>query len=206
MDNTGLSKNDKSLGMAIHLATFLKYFFPFGNFIGPLILWTTNREKAFIDHHGREAINFQLSLLLYGVIIAALCLPFVFFHAGDFISILEHLDDAYYRSRSVNANELGGYLTVIFLAVLLAFCIFIFEIYAVITAAMKANNGELYRYPLCIRFIKTEEAEFTPATAGGPASEEPTATESASEPEVDFTEPSSSSNEQNTSSKNEQSS
>lgn len=204
MDNTGLSKNDKSLGMAIHLATFLKYFFPFGNFIGPLVLWTTNREKAFIDHHGREAINFQLSLLLYGVIIAAVCLPFVFFHAGDFISILEQLDDAYYRSRSVNANELGGYLTVIFIAVLLAFCIFIFEIYAVITAAMKANNGELYRYPLSIRFIRTENDAMTPATAGAP--EAATAAEATAETdqEVDFTEQSSS-NEQK-SSENEQSS
>ena len=208
MDNTGLSKNDKSLGMAIHLSTFLKYFFPFGNFIAPLILWTTNREKPFIDHNGREAINFQLSLLLYGVIIAALCLPFVFFYAGDFISIIEHLDDAYYRSREVSTENLGGYLTVIFLAVLVAFCIFIFEIYAVISAAMKANNGEEYRYPLCIRFIKTDAELVFNVDAGvgegNTAEEENSSTTDEADPDVDFTD-SSSTNEQN-SSENEQSS
>lgn len=202
MDNTGISKNDKSLGMAIHLATFLKYFFPFGNFIGPLILWTTNREKPFIDHHGREAINFQLSLLLYGVIIAAICLPFVFFHAGDFISILEHLDDAYYRSRQVDTQNLGSYLIVIFFAVLLAFCIFVFEIYAVISASIKANSGELYRYPLSIRFIKTEESPLAATNIGSvedhQSTNDSTKDESGDEPDSDETSSSSSSsNEQN---------
>lgn len=207
METTSLTKNDRSLGMAIHLSTFLKYVFPFGNFIAPLILWTANREKPFIDHHGREAINFQLSLLLYGVIIAAVCLPFVFFHFGDFISIIEQLDDAYYRSRSVSSEHFGSYLTVIFFAVLIAFCIFVFEIYAVITASIKANDGELYRYPLCIRFIKTEyDAVATADAAAGKteaAHKEHTTTQQA-EPEVDYTD-SSSTNEQN-SSKNEQSS
>lgn len=163
MDTTSLSKNDKSLGMAIHLSTFLKYFFPFGNFIGPLVLWTTNREKPFIDHNGREAINFQLSLLLYGVVIGVICLPFFFFYAGDFISVLEHLDDAFDRGRAANIQNLSGYLIVIFIAVIVTFCIFIFELWAVITAAMRASSGQEFKYPLCIRFIKVEEP--TPAQA-----------------------------------------
>ncbi len=189
MDNTVLSKNDKSLGMAIHLSTFLKYFFPFGNFIGPLILWTTNKEKAYIDHHGREALNFQLSLLLYGVIIGVICLPFIFFYAGDFISVLEHLDDAFDRSRSVSVQNLSGYLIVIFIAVIVTLGIFIFEVWAVITAAMKASNGQEFRYPFSIRFIKLEE---------------PIATQAAQQPETDTTD--SSEEQSNNSSENEQSS
>ena len=201
MDNTGLTKNDKSLGMAIHLVTFSKYFFPFGNFIGPIILWTTNKDKPFIDHNGREAINFQLSLLLYGVIIAALCLPFVFFYAGDFISIIEHLDDAFGRSRYMPSENIGKYLTVIFLAGIVAFCIFVFEIYAVVTAAMKASNGEEYRYPLCIRFIKTDAELVFNVDAGvgeEPSTEAETTTDD-DQPDVDFTDSSQSTNEQNSS-------
>lgn len=37
--------------------------------IGTLIMWVTKRkESPFLDDHGREAVNFQISLLLYAVV------------------------------------------------------------------------------------------------------------------------------------------
>jgi uncharacterized Tic20 family protein len=38
-------------------------------FLGPLIIWLSEREKhRFVDEHGREVMNYQISLLIYGAI------------------------------------------------------------------------------------------------------------------------------------------
>lgn len=154
--DTSTTKNDQSLGMAIHLATFLKYVFPFGNFIGPIILWTVNKEKPFVDHHGREAVNFQLSLLLYGMAIGIICLPFVLYYAGDFVALVERLDHAVDYARGSDIRNLSGYITAIFIGAVILLCLFVFELYAVITAATRASAGKEYKYPLSIRFIRTD--------------------------------------------------
>ena len=45
-------------------------------------------------------------------------------------------------------------LMFVLIGILLFFAVYIFNIVMIIIAAMKANSGERYRYPLCIRFIK----------------------------------------------------
>ncbi len=89
---TTISENQKNVSAFIHLSTFLKYFFPFGNFIAPLLIWTFNKEKAFVDEHGKQAINFQLSVLIYTILIGLICLPFFIIFATDFISLIETID------------------------------------------------------------------------------------------------------------------
>ena len=47
---------------------------PFGNVLGPLIFWLVMREKyPEIDDHGKESLNFQLSMTIY-TIVAGLCI------------------------------------------------------------------------------------------------------------------------------------
>ena len=37
----------------------------FTGFLGPLILWLVKKDSSpFVDHHGKEAVNFQLSLFI----------------------------------------------------------------------------------------------------------------------------------------------
>ncbi len=51
--------------MFCHLAAFLGLVFPFGNLIGPLILWQLKKEvDPFIDAQGKEALNFQITVSL----------------------------------------------------------------------------------------------------------------------------------------------
>lgn len=55
-----------------HLAGLAGLVIPFGNLLGPLILWLLKRaESPLVDDQGREALNFQISITLY-VVIAAL--------------------------------------------------------------------------------------------------------------------------------------
>lgn len=147
--------NQKNTGVFIHLSTFLKYFFPFANYIAPLLIWTFNRDKPFVDEHGKQAINFQLSILVYALSIGLICLPFLIIFATDFISLLESFDTNYGHFSVNNIQNLSGYLLLIGLAGVLFLGLFVFELYAVINACIHASRGEYYKYPLSIAFIKT---------------------------------------------------
>ena len=62
---------ERQYAMFTHLAA-LSFLLSFP-VIPTLILWLVKREKSpFIDDHGREAMNFQISLLLYGLLIIPL--------------------------------------------------------------------------------------------------------------------------------------
>ena len=60
--------------MYIQLSAFAGYIIPLGSVIVPVILWMIWREKdPYIDEMGREAANFQLSMILYYIISFILC-------------------------------------------------------------------------------------------------------------------------------------
>jgi len=148
-------ENHKNIAALIHLSTFSKYFFPFGNFLAPLLLWTVNKEKPFVEKHGREAINFQLSILLYALVIGIISLPFIAIFALDFVSLVELIDHHAHEITFHNVTNLSGYVILFFVIAILLFGLFVFELYAVINATVHANKGELYNYPLSIPFIKS---------------------------------------------------
>jgi uncharacterized protein len=67
----------RNTAVAAHLATFAGLVIPFGSVIGPLAVWLTRRHRdPFIDQAGREALNFGISIAVYGsvLLIAALML------------------------------------------------------------------------------------------------------------------------------------
>ncbi len=48
--------------------------------IGAVTLWRIKaRQSEFLDDHGREAVNFQLSLILYGLVMTLPSMGFVWF-------------------------------------------------------------------------------------------------------------------------------
>ena len=156
-----LNKNTTNIATAIHVSTFLKYLFPFGNFIAPLILWVVNRDKLFVDHHGRSAINFQLSILVYSLVVGIICIPFGVIFASDFVSLIDAID--HNIPASINdIKNLSGFVLLIGIAALLLFALFIFELYCVINATLKASKGEYYSYPFTIPFLSKEEKPAAP--------------------------------------------
>jgi uncharacterized Tic20 family protein len=47
------------------------YVVPFGNIIGPLVVWLTKKdESAFVAEHARQALNFQISMTIYFILAA----------------------------------------------------------------------------------------------------------------------------------------
>ena len=120
-----INKDARMWAMFCHLAGLaglLPILPAIGSIIAPLIIWQVKKDESpFVDEQGKEAVNFQISMILYGLVGSVACLitcvgavliPFVV--------------------------GLVGIVDLVFL----------------IIAAVKANNGQHYRYPLTIRFIK----------------------------------------------------
>ncbi|QHI39063.1 hypothetical protein IMCC3317_44640 [Kordia antarctica] len=153
--DTAITKHQKNVATVLHATTFSKYFFPFGNFILPLILWAMyKKESEYIDHHGKEALNFQLSLFCYKVVAAMFAIPFFILfqiHTTNTWNILGFNSFSIDLNDGFNMHQLTIAGIVIGIGHLLFFAV---NITYTILAAMKANEGEKYRYPLTIRFIK----------------------------------------------------
>lgn len=147
-----IDNHHKNLATFIHLSTFSRFVIPFGNFIGPIILWAANKEKSqFVDQHGKQAINFQISVLLYAIILGTISVPFFIFRLFDGMSVLDFHG---FNNFHINIGEpspllyIGGGLGV------LAVIAFIVEIALIVKASLTARDGEIYKYPLTINFLK----------------------------------------------------
>lgn len=57
------TKDDRLLAMLLYLSSFVT------TIVGPLIIWLLKREESpFIDHHGKEYLNFLISYVIYSFI------------------------------------------------------------------------------------------------------------------------------------------
>jgi len=151
-----LSNHHKNVAAVIHLSALSKFIFPLGNFIMPLIFWTMNKDKSdFVDKHGKQAINFQLSILLYTFLIGSITIPLFLFGVLNHIDIPEFWH-AYDFDFDFHLSNHDSFNVIIFsiLAGLLVIAAFILEIIFIIIATSKANQGEPYKYPLTINFLK----------------------------------------------------
>ncbi len=67
-------RQDNQLLVITHLSQLIVLITGFGSLLVPLVLWLTQKEKVYLmDEHGKNIINFQLSLLVYFVI----CIPLI---------------------------------------------------------------------------------------------------------------------------------
>jgi uncharacterized protein len=59
------SQEARQWAMFCHFAAFIGMVFPFGNLLGPLIVWQIKKDlDPFVDAQGKEALNFQISVSL----------------------------------------------------------------------------------------------------------------------------------------------
>jgi uncharacterized Tic20 family protein len=111
------TSDDKQWAMFAHLSSILTAYVTGMGFLGPLIIWLIKKDQSkYVNYHAKEALNFQLTLLIAELI----SIPLVCVVIG------------------------------IFLLIGLA----VFTLVMSIIAGLKANNGEYYRYPMTIRFLK----------------------------------------------------
>lgn len=112
------SESERTWGMLAHLSALAGLIFPLlGIVLGPLVVYLARRDNSpFVAAHGKEALNFNITVLLATVVCMLLMMVFVGFLLG----------------------------TALFVAWLVLTLI----------AAIRASEGQPYRYPVSLRFIK----------------------------------------------------
>jgi uncharacterized Tic20 family protein len=73
---------ERNWAVVCHLGGFALYLLPFafGHVLVPLAVWLLKRsESPFIDANGREALNFQISITIYGIVAGVLAFVLVGF-------------------------------------------------------------------------------------------------------------------------------
>ena len=75
-----VSKEEQNWAMICHLSALAGCLIPFGNIVGPLIVWLIKRaEMPMVEYHGKEAINFQITVSIAMVISIVLMLVLIGF-------------------------------------------------------------------------------------------------------------------------------
>lgn len=97
-------------------------------FLGPLVVWLLRRDARdpFATQHARNALNFNLSVIIYAIVVAVV---------GVVVSIV----------------TLGLGLLVVVPAVVVAFIAYVV---VTVRAAMAAAQREPYRYPLALELVR----------------------------------------------------
>jgi uncharacterized Tic20 family protein len=68
-----LTAEDKQWGMFCHLSVLAGFLVGGLFFIGPLICWLIKKDTSkFADYHGKEALNFGISIFVYMIVSAML--------------------------------------------------------------------------------------------------------------------------------------
>ena len=117
---TGTTPEERSLAMMTHLLTLLGYFGLVLNFLPPLIIFLVKKDESeFVADQAKEALNFQIAVLLANLLAVILCATFFLACIGIPMIILLNLA----------------------------------QIVFVIIAAIRAGEGQRYRYPHNVRFI-----------------------------------------------------
>ena len=87
-----------------HASALLGVFLHFpGHILAPLIVWLAKRDDSpEIDAHGKEALNFQISMLIYNAIAAVFCLILIGFF---FLAILWVLNAVLVIIAAIQASD-----------------------------------------------------------------------------------------------------
>lgn len=109
--------------MLCHLSALSGLIVPFGNILGPLLIWQIKKnEIPSVEKHGKAALNFQITVLIAAVVGVVVAFALSFFCVGWLLFPV------------VMLIGLAGL------------------IFAVI-AGIKANDGQEYEYPYSLKLI-----------------------------------------------------
>ena len=124
-----IPRDERNMAVLCHLSAFAGAIPPFlfllGNVLGPLVVWLLRRKDSpFVDFHGRQAVNFQISM-------------FIYFTVSVVIALIDPVP----------------WPITAMIAFILLPAMVVFGITMVIRAALRANDRMEYSYPLAIPFL-----------------------------------------------------
>lgn len=116
----------KNWAMAAHLSALLAAFVALA-FLGPLVVWLIKKDDdPYVGSHAAEALNFQLSWLIFATVGGIL---------GAIVAVLT------FGLAAIVVVPVVGAAAIAWLVL-------------TVIGGVKAASGELYRYPLTIRMVQ----------------------------------------------------
>lgn len=112
-----------------HASAFIQ-FIGIPSVVGPLVVWLIRRDDPVVEPHARDALNFQLSLLIYFVV-------------GVVLAVLA-------------AITIVGIVITVVIAVFLVVLLVLEFVFALL-GTLAASRGERYTYPLSLNLVKGQE-------------------------------------------------
>ena len=110
-------RETRQWAFALHLSVLAGHAVPFAGLIVPILIWQLKKDELpGLDVHGKNAVNWIISAIIYAVISAILCL--------------------------------------VGIGVLLLIALGIVGLIFPIIAGIKAIDGEAWKYPMAISFLK----------------------------------------------------
>ncbi len=77
---TTISKEERNWAMLAHLSGLLAFATLIGGILGPLVMWLIRKDDmTFAADQAKEALNFQISVFVAGLIAGVLCLVLIGF-------------------------------------------------------------------------------------------------------------------------------
>lgn len=114
-----VTQDDRTYALFMHLSLLAHLVMSIVAVLIPLVMWLVKRERsAFLDDHGREALNFQITMGIYSILIIPIAVITCGFGAVLYVGL------------------------------------YALAIVGMILAAVAANRGEYYRYPMTIRLVR----------------------------------------------------
>jgi uncharacterized protein len=122
------SGDEQSWAVIAHASSFVGFIFPLGNVLCTLIVWLAKRgQMPYVDEQGKEALNFNITLLLVAISVLIAGVFFSYFHKGA-----------------------APLLMMVSLLIILV----PWWLICTIVAMVKVSKGAEFRYPLTLRLVQ----------------------------------------------------
>jgi len=134
---------ERNWSMLVHLSALSSLVTSgLGGILGPLIVWLVFRGRSdMVDFHGKRALNFNISFLVYFIILIALMVPF--FVIGTIAGEKEEIVAGFWET-----------LILLLVSGLLMFVLGVVWLIWTIVAAVRASRGDPPGYILAIPFLR----------------------------------------------------
>lgn len=149
------TNSNRTTATLLHISMLSQYFIPFGNFIFPIIIWSSKKKQSeYLDVQGKQVINFQISIFIYSLILSAtavtLFIATLFSHLStNNIQDLQSFNFKNFELENSIIMVVTGTMAVVALVVLK-----IMEFILILLGAIKVSDGKNYKYPFTIGFFK----------------------------------------------------
>lgn len=149
--------NNNGYCSLMHLSQFSNFLFPGLGLIIPIVMWATRKnESKFADVNGKIIFNWKISSFIYTsvlvILVIAAALVFgtqiAFSGIGNYDTFQGMMDD--------NPMKIFSLIGALGIIIIPAIAIVVLDFIFTIIGAIKANKGEVWNYPLSIRFFSTK--------------------------------------------------